>query len=178
MADTTAPTPPTRSTLDDIPTANRPASIWARRGMLGLLTVLLVAGLLTVLGVHVSTASTEAGGYRVDVIYPRVARAGLDVPWEVTVTHPGGFGKELELAVDGHYFDLYESQGFRPQPSDETRAGDIYYLTFTAPPGDTFRVYFDAYIQPGSQVGRSGWVAVVQDHHFVARTDYSTWLWP
>jgi hypothetical protein len=112
------------------------------------------------------------------VVYPRVARAGLDVPWEVTVTHPGGFGDELELAVDGHYFDLYESQGFRPQPSDETREGDTYYLTFSAPPGDTFRVYFDGYIQPGSQVGRSGWVAVVRDQRLLARTDYSTLLWP
>lgn len=175
MTDSTAPT---RSTTDGIPATSHPVSVWARRGMLALLGVLLVAGLLTFLGVHSSTASSESDGYRIDVIYPRVARAGLDVPWEVTVRHPGGFGKELELAVDGHYFDLYESQGFRPQPSDETRDGDTYYLTFTAPPGDTFRVYFDAYIQPGSQVGRSGWVAIVQNHRFIARTDYSTWLWP
>jgi hypothetical protein len=170
--------PTVRSTTAGLPTANHPASVWARRSMLALMALALLAALLTTLGVHSSTASTESAGWRVDVIYPRVARAGLDVPWEVTVTHPGGFGKEVELAVSGHYFDLYESQGLRPEPTDETRAGDAYYLTFTAPPGDTFRVYFDAYIQPGSQSGRSGWVAVVDGGRMLARTDFSTWLWP
>jgi hypothetical protein len=146
--------------------------------MLLLMTLVIAAGLLTALGVHSSSASSESDGYRLSVIYPRIARAGLDVPWQVTVTHPGGFGGGLTLAVEAHYFDLYESQGFRPQPSDETREGDTYYLTFSSPPGDTFRVYFDAYIQPGSQRGRSGWVAVAQHGRLLARTDYSTWLWP
>lgn len=167
-----------RSTTEGLPTANRPASVWARRAMLAAMGLVLLAALLTALGVHSSRASTEAGGYRIDVVYPRVARAGLDVPWEVTVTHSGGFGKDLELAVDAHYFDLYESQGFRPEPSDETRAGDTWYLTFAAPPGDSFRVYFDGYIQPGSQRGRGGWVAVVDGGRQVARTEFSTWLWP
>jgi hypothetical protein len=146
--------------------------------MLAFLTLAVVAALLTLMGVHSSESSTESGGYRLDVVYPRIARAGLDVPWQVTVTHPGGFGGQLTLAVSADYFNLYESQGFRPQPSDETRDGDTYYMTFTAPPGDTFRVYFDAYIQPGSQVGRTGWVAVVDQGHVFARTDFSTWLWP
>jgi hypothetical protein len=174
MSSTAAP----RSTTDGIPTANRPASVWARRLMLCLMALVVLAALLTALGVHSSTATTESEGYRVSVIYPRIARAGLDVPWQVTITHPGGFGGGLTLAVDAHYFDLYESQGFRPQPSDETREGDTYYLTFSAPPGDEFRVYFDAYIQPGSQQGRSGWVAVAENGRLIARTDYSTWLWP
>jgi hypothetical protein len=122
--------------------------------MLLFLLLLVVAGLSTVLGVHSSEISTSSGGYRLDLVYPRVARPGLDAPWQVTVSHPGGFVRgQLTLAV-------------------------TYYLTFTAPPGDTFRLYFDAYIQPASQAGRSGWVAVIDQGQVVARTDFSTWLWP
>jgi hypothetical protein len=165
-------------TAADARAGNRPVTVWARRAMLGLMALAVVAALFSVFGVHASQTSTQSQGYRIDVVYPRVARPGLDVPWQVTVTRPGGFGKQLTLAVDGAYLNLFESQGFRPQPSDETREGDVYYLTFSAPPGDTFRVYFDAYIQPASQVGRTGWVAVVHNGLYVGRTEFSTWLWP
>jgi hypothetical protein len=146
--------------------------------MLALMTLVLLAAAITLLGVHSSRASTESAGYEVQVVYPRIARAGLDVPWEVTVRHPGGFGSTVRLAVQAHYFDLFETQGFRPEPSDETREGDTWYLTFAAPPGDTFRVYFDGYVQPGSQRGRGGWVGVVDHGQLLARTGFSTWLWP
>jgi hypothetical protein len=160
-------------------TTNRPATVLARRSMLAFLLLLVLAALLSVLGVHSSQSSAESNGYRLDVVYPRFARPGLDAPWQVTVSRAGGFRKgQLTLAVSGDYFNLYESQGFRPQPTDETREGNTYYLTFTAPPGEVFRVYFDAYIQPASQAGRSGWVAVLDQGHIVARTDFSTWLWP
>jgi hypothetical protein len=166
------------STTAGIRTASHPATVWARRATLGALSVAVLAALLTLLGVHSSTASVSSDGYRLDVVYPRVARPGLDAPLQVTVTHPGGFGKALTLAVSGHYLDLFESQGFRPSPSDETRAGDTYYLTFSAPPGDSFRVYFDAYIQPASQAGRDGWVEVMDGDTVVARTSYSTTILP
>jgi hypothetical protein len=169
---------PLGSTTKQVRGRSHPATVWARRTVLAGMALLALAALLTAFGVHSSQTSTESSGYRVDVVYPRIARDGLDTPWQVTVNHPGGFGKQLTLAVSGAYFNLFESQGFRPGPSGETREGDTYYLTFSAPPGDTFRAYFDAYIQPASQVGRSGWVAVVDQGQFVARTEFSTWLWP
>lgn len=168
-----------RDTTHGVRSANRPVTVWARRSMLLFLLLLVATGLSTFLGVHSSVSSTEANGYRLDLVYPRVARPGLDAPWQVTVSHPGGFAKgQLTIAVSGDYFNLYESQGFRPSPSGETRDGNTYYLNFTTPPGDTFRVYFDAYIQPASQAGRSGWVAVIDQGRVVARTEFSTWLWP
>lgn len=166
------------STTYDVRMANRTMAVRSRQAMLALMALLVLAALLTILGVHTSTASAEGAGYRLDVVYPRTARPGLDAPLQITVTHPGGFRGQVTLAMSGHYLDLYESQGFRPSPSDETREGDTYYLTFTAPPGDVFRVYFDAYIQPASQHGRSGWVAVIDSGHVVVRQDFSTILWP
>jgi len=64
-----------------------------------------------------------------------MARAGLDTPWQVTVTRPGGLGKQVTLAITGDYFTIFETQGFHPEPADETRNAHTLYLTFTAPPG-------------------------------------------
>jgi hypothetical protein len=153
-------------------------ALWARRVMLGLLALVVLADLLGLLGVHTSTATASRGGYTMSLRYPGVARAGLDIEWQVTVHHPGGFGKEITLGVTGDYFDIFETQGFHPEPSAETRDGHTLYLTFDAPPGDTFVVYYDAYIQPASQQGKSARVAVIDHGQPVDWIDYRTRLVP
>jgi hypothetical protein len=142
------------------------------------LAVVVAASLAGLLGVHTGTATAERDGYTMTLRYPTIARAGLDVEWQVTVTHPGGFGKELTLAVTGDYFDIFETQGFHPQPSDETRDAHTLYLTFTAPPGDTFVLYYDAYIQPASQQGKSARVALMSQGAPAVWIDYRTRLVP
>ena len=105
-----------------------------------------------------STPAAAVGGgngLHLTLRYPSVARAGLDTPWQVTVTHPGGFGKQLTLASPATTSTSSRPRASIPNPADETRDADTLYLTFTAPPGDTFVVDFDAYIQPASQQGRS-----------------------
>jgi hypothetical protein len=139
----------------------RPVAAWTRRATVGLLALLVFAALGGLLGVHTSTASATANGWTLSLSYPRVARAGLDVTWRATVQHPGGFGKEITLAVTGDYLNIFETQGFHPDPSDQSRDGSTLYLTFTAPKGDTFVVDFDAYVQPASQAGSAATVSVV-----------------
>ena len=154
-------------------------ALWGRRGFLLALLALVIAGLLGVLGVHAITRETDDLGWKVSVTYAETARPGLDVPWEVTVTHLGGFGKSLTLAITADYFDIFETQGFHPNPSDESRDGRTLYLTFTPPSqGDTFVVAYDAYIQPASQSGASGTVAVVDAGQQVAAVPFDTELWP
>ena len=154
------------------------AAIWSRRGFLVLLLVFVLAGLAGLLGVRVATVSTDSDGWTLSLRHATTARAGLDVPWEVTVTHEGGFGKDVTLAVTGDYFDIFETQGFTPDPSDATRDGDTLFLTFAAPPGDTFVVAYDAYIQPASQVGRDGTLSVMDGGAPVATVDFGTRLLP
>jgi hypothetical protein len=154
-------------------------ALWGRRGFLLALLALVVAALLGVLGVHSVTRASAEDGWHLSVRYAETARPGLDVPWEVKVTHAGGFGKSVVLAITAHYFDIYETQGFHPTPSDETRDGDTLYLTFTPPTtGDTFVVAYDAYIQPASQSGSSGTVAVVAGGRRLAAAPFNTHVWP
>ncbi len=154
-------------------------AIWGRRAFLTALLVVVLAGALGLLGVRTSTATDEADGYELSVDHATVARAGLDVPWQVTVTHDGGFDKTLTLAVTGDYFDIYETQGFTPEPSASVRDAETLYLTFDAPEGDTFTVDYDAYIQPSSQRGQGATVSVVDaDLQPLASVDIDTFLLP
>lgn len=153
---------------------------WSRRAVLIALAAVLVAGLATLLGVHTSSAHAEGGGYRLGLSYPAIARAGLDTEWQVVLDHPGGFTAEtVTLAVTGDYFDIFETQGFHPEPSSTTRDGSWLYLTFDTPPtGERLVVDFDAYIQPSSQLGRSATVRVLDSGQPVVLLDYTTWLLP
>ena len=156
------------------------AAAWGRRSALAVLTLVVLAALTGLLGVHTSTASVSAHGWDLTLRYPRVARAGLDVTWQATVTRPGGLGKNVTLAITGDYFNIFETQGFHPQPADETRDATTLYLTFTAPPGDTFVVDFDTYVQPASQAGSAGTLSVVDNATFAPLTSvhFSTHLAP
>lgn len=172
-------TPPSLATLDPPRAVDEgPRPVLARRiGTVGLLVVVL-AGALNFFGLWTSTTTRSEAGWTVSVHYARIARAGLDAPWTVTVQHPGGFGKEIELRVTSAYFDIFESQGLDPEPSDETSDGTDDTWTFSAPEGDTFAVSFDAYIQPSSHRGASGRVAVLVDGREVASTPFTTTLLP
>ena len=152
---------------------------WGRRAVLAVLAVVVLAGLSGVLGVRTTTGSDTGGGFALSVDHASVARAGLDVPWQVTVVSAGGFEKTVTLAVTGDYFDMYETQGFTPEPSASVRDGETLYLTFDAPEGDTFTVDYDAYIQPSSQRGESGTVSVVDpDLRPLASVDIDMFLLP
>ena len=166
-------------TAADVEEASHPAVPWVRRVALAAMALVVAAGLTGLLGVHTSEASARHDGYTLTLHYPGVARAGLDTTWQVEVTHPGGFGKELTLAVTGDYFDIFETQGFHPEPSAETSQGDDVWLTFDTPPlGGPFIVDYDAYIQPASQRGSPATISVIVDDAPVVSVDITTVLFP
>jgi hypothetical protein len=147
--------------------------------LVGLLVLIVGAGATGLLGVHSVTSTGTDRGYEVTVEYAAVARAGLDVPWQVQVRQVGGFDGPVTLAVTADYFDIYEEQGLDPQPTAESSDGQYLYWTFDPPPtGDLLAVDFDAYIQPSAQLGASGEVSVMEGTERVATTGFHTWLVP
>jgi hypothetical protein len=120
----------------------------------------------------------ERDGYRMVVRYAAVSRAGLDTPWQVRITHPGGFSGPVTLATTSGYFEMFETQGLSPAPDKETAGARYLYQEFAAPPGDVLTVTFDAYIQPASQLGRRGSTVLIIDGREIARVDYRTVLLP
>ncbi len=161
----------------DAPRGERVRRIGSLVGLLALVAVVL-AGATSLLGLRTETTTASGSGYTLELTYPRVARAGLDVMWQLSVQHQGGFPKDLTLSLSADQFDIYEHQAFYPSPASETRTGDQLLLTFTAPPGDTFVLSFDAYVQPSSQVGKTATVSVLSNGQPAATVHYSTLLAP
>lgn len=167
-------------TLSGVGTRARGRAVQAvRRGSVVVLLLVVVAGAVGVFGVHTSSRSAVGGGYELAVTYPRTARAGMDAAWSVDLTAPPeGFGEQIVLAVRSSYFEFWEEQGFSPEPSAETADGTWDQMTFDPPPGQQFSLSFDGYVQPGSQRGGDGEVAVLVDGEPVVSVQFSTWLAP
>lgn len=143
-----------------------------------MLVLVVFAGAASGLGVRSANVSSRGDGYQLRVTYGLTSRAGLDTPWVAVVSHPGGFDGPVTLATTAAYFDIFETQGTRPQPTSETSGARYLYQQFDPPVGDTLRVSFDAYIQPGSQIGRRASTVLIVDGREVARVDYRTVLFP
>lgn len=167
------------ATTSGLPESRLRAAVWGRRLGVAVLTLIVAADLVGALGVHTSTqAASGADGYHLSLDYPGIARPGLDVVWRARVDHPGGFDAPITLAITGDYLSIYETQGFHPKPSAETRDGHDLLLTFDPPPHDTFVLDYDAYIQPSSQAGRTARVGVVVADSEVVGVTYKTRLVP
>lgn len=167
------------STLDGIASEARARlAAWGRRGFVLVLLLIVIAGLCGFLGMQKRTASASGGGYHLELTYPHIARSGLDVPWQLTITHPGGFDGPVVVEATASYFDIFESQGISPEPSKETRDGQWWQMTFDKPQGDTLVVAFDIYVQPASQIGRSGTARVLDHGSPAASIDFTTRLVP
>lgn len=152
---------------------------WARRGFLALLAVVLAAGITGLLGVRTATVSDSADGWTLTVEHAGVARGGLDVPFNVKVSKDGGLGEKVTLALTGTYLDIYETQGFHPEPDSSTRDAETLYLTFEAPPGaDVLTVAYDAYVQPAAQRGAEGTLSVMDQGAPVVTVDVDTVVLP
>ncbi|MFL6136988.1 MAG: hypothetical protein ACJ74O_04225 [Frankiaceae bacterium] len=167
-----------QSTLANVAGPHRRRGHPLRMAGLGLVALAVAAGAVGLLGPRTATASASGGGYDLTVHYPWMARAGLDVPWSATVHHAGGFSKPITIGISASYFDIFETQGMHPQPSQETATPTTVYLQFDPPPGDTFKVSYDAYIQPASQIGRHATVSVSVQRTELVHVRYATWLVP
>lgn len=155
----------------------------ASRAVMVFLLAACIAASVGLLGGRTDTATASAAGYRMVLSYPGTSRPGLDTYWQLSVQHPGGFHRPITIAVTATYFDLFETQGFYPTPSDTSRDDSFVYLTFSPPAhGTTFRVLYDAYLQPyiapSRLLANDATVAVVSHGERVAAVHYSTWVLP
>ncbi len=153
---------------------------WVRGGTVALLTLVVLLGATGWLGVRSATTSDSGEGWTLAVEYPQVARAGLDVPWTVTITAPpDGFPDEVTVAVTSEWFGLFETQGFSPEPAEETTDGRYDLLTLATPAdGATMTLDYDTYVQPAAQWGAPAEVLLIVDGRPVAAVEYRTWVLP
>jgi hypothetical protein len=143
-----------------------------------LLAVFLALGLAGVFGPRTSTVRASSGGYALQVTYPSVTRPGLPIRWEVLVTHRGGFGDKVRIAVTFDYFHLFDVTGIEPEITSSTSDGANIVYEFDPPPGDRFRVQFDAAVEPGVHELPRATTSVLAGGRAVVQVSYSTRVMP
>jgi hypothetical protein len=143
-----------------------------------LFAVVVVTAVAGFLGVRSTTKTAElADGTEVEVRYARITRPGLATPWAVTVRRPGGFDGPIVVRSTSSYFDMFDENALDPDPAAATQDGDVVIWEFDPPPGETFRLIFDARIEPGVQWGRDA-TTEVEIAGEVATLTYRTWVLP
>jgi hypothetical protein len=147
-------------------------------GLVACFAVVVLLAVFGLLGVKTTTTSTRmADGTEVEIHYARVTRPGLATPWTVTVHRPGGFDGPITVRSTSTYFDLFDENGLDPDAATATQDGEMVIWTFDPPPGETFRLSFDARSEPGAQWGRDAATEIEVDGD-VATLTYRTWVLP
>lgn len=150
-----------------------------RRAGAAVLVLFVLAGATGLLGTHTSQAQAQDGGYRVTVVYPRISRPGHAVKLEVRLHHTGGFGDTVRVRMLSSYFDLFDENGFTPQPARETTDADYTYDEYSPPAGDDMVISSDTRIEPARQRGASGELSVLDEAgHPLVTVRFHTRLWP
>lgn len=151
---------------------------WLRRAGTLVLAAIVIAGAASVFGVSESTVSASGGGYDLTVEYSDVSRPGLETPWKVMVSKPGGFDGPITLRTTAEYLELFDLNGFSPEP-DATRRDDKYLIMeFARPAGEEFVFSLDARLSPATQTSQSAVTALIDDGSVVAEVSYKTKVMP
>ena len=156
-------------------------AVWLRRAFITLLALLVALGLMGLLGVRSRTVTAQSSDGQVElgVRYAQVARAGLDVPFRITIRRQGGFDGDVTVAASSSYLDLFDRNAIDPDPSSATSTQDELIWKFDQPPGDTLEVSLDMQVQGGRHWGRSGHVTVLDDSgQPIVSVGFKTWLVP
>lgn len=174
---------PPRDPTADLPVDPSAGSrgIWIRRAFLSLLVAIVVLALFGFFGVHSRTvaASSGNGDLHVDVHYAQVARAGLAVPFDVTVRRRDGFDGDLTVSVSSSYLALFDRNSVDPEPAGGRADERATTWRFDQPRGSTFVMTIDMQVQSGQHFGRRGFVTVRdQGDGTAARATFKTWLAP
>jgi len=151
----------------------------ARRCGIGLLAILVAAGLSGFLGVRSATVTAEDAGYELAVTHAQVTRAGIAVPFHVRVTRAGGFDGPISLAISEGLFERFDFQNFYPNPSAETGTPGLVYYEFDPPPGDVFELNMDARTAPDQNGSTSVYRTVlIVDDEPVTDVSFRVWVVP
>jgi hypothetical protein len=150
----------------------------ARRVVLAAFTLVVLLGLFGMFGVREGHRSaTSAGGFRVELTYPRITRPALAIPFAVRITGLADVDDDVVVKMRSSYLSMFDENGMSPEPADETDDGAWTTWVFDRPPGDVLEVSLDTRVEPGVQWGRDGAV-VVQVGDDDARIDFRTWVAP
>ncbi|MFO7299342.1 MAG: hypothetical protein DIU67_004020 [Actinomycetes bacterium] len=154
---------------------------WLRIASLSVIVVLVGAGLLGLLGLRVGTVTAAGGGLELEVRHASVTRPGIATPFVVKVSSSDGspLPALVTIRIDRSYLEILDENGIDPDPTTSFQDERWTWWGFAVPEGaQGVLVGFDARLQPSSQVGRRGTVAVEVDGQEVVSAEILTVVMP
>lgn len=131
----------------------RAIEVLARRVVLGLLVVFLIAGLFSLFGQRSATVTASGGGATLTVRSPDALRGGL--VYQTKITAQGAAAIDApKLVLSPGFLDGLTINTLEPSPAEEKTVDGHLVLTF--PPveaGDLLTVWIDGQVNP-TTVGR------------------------
>jgi hypothetical protein len=83
----------------------------------------------------------------------------------------------VKVSSESDYFELFDENGFDPQPESESAVDGKLVWTFSVPPGSSkLELSFDAFVEPDKHRGKRGSSSLVLDGQEVATVHYETWV--
>ena len=170
----------TDSTTDDLVDAPRGfRGQLAHRTGIGLVLLVVAAGLLGLLGPRTSERTVSADGWRLTVEHASITRSGQPAPLHLRIESTDGFTGPVQVALCDDLFDHLDFQNWYPNPSAETSSPTRLLYEFDPPEGNVLEVSLDARAAPGQWGGRERCRAEVLDaEQPVVGADFTTWVAP
>lgn len=149
------------------------------RAGLVLLALVVLAGAVGLLGPRKGNTSATGGGYRLEVQYPAITRAGEPAPLHIRVTSGSGFDGPIRIRLCDDLFDDLDFQSWFPNPSGETGGPTKLVYEFDPPDGRVFETSLDARSAPGEfgEIEDCG-VSVLEKGDDVVSVSFHTWRLP
>lgn len=148
---------------------------------IGVVGILILAGLLGFLGVRSATAVASANGYTVEVTHAAVTRPGLATPLEVRVTRDddSSLPPMVTTRIESSYLAIFDENGLDPEPVSSFQSGQWTLWTFEVPDGaQILEVTLDARLEPAVQWGRDSTVTVEVGGEEMVTVEFRTWVMP
>lgn len=163
--------------IGDLVAARR--DLWARRVLICLFAVIVVAGAFGRLGVRSGTETITTDAGQVQLTYAEVARPGLAVPWRLEVDGiDASAAHTIEVSVSTTYVDAFDFNNLTPEPESITRTPETITFEFSVEGAASFEMAFDTRVEPAVQSKRSADVMVTLDDQQLADLDITTWVLP
>jgi len=121
---------------------------WLRRGLLGLIALVLVLALFDVFGQETSTTRAEAGAATLSVSAPGAVRGGLLFQARIT-TEVHTDLRDATLVLDQAWLDGLTVNTIEPSPLNEaSRDGNLAFDLGHLPAGSKHVLYLDYQVNP------------------------------
>ncbi len=172
------PRTPIPTDPDRVPVRRLRFARTGRRISIALLMIFVGIALFGGFGYRTGSASASGGGYRLELRYPAMGRAGQSVQWILSIHRDGGLPESVRVSTSVGYFDTFDFNDMEPQPDSATTDARDVIWTFVAPAGDDMTITIDALVATQAWRGASAQTSVLEDGNPVATITYTTGIAP